>query len=90
MYALCHQIDREALLLRDPIARATVHAVSDVLWHADLGVIPAKPKSIAYISANEGRRVLGTLLRGERVKEVPSLLKDWALQVKEIFEEPEE
>jgi hypothetical protein len=87
VYRLCHRIQRKALLLSDAVARDTMNAVSDILWHSEYGFFAPQysPLTAAWLCANEGREVLGALLRREPVTEVPKSLARLAQTVRDAY-----
>jgi hypothetical protein len=70
------RIQGEALRLGNTPARETTQAVSDPLWHVEYGLFEPEytPATAAWLCANEGREVLGALLRREPVAGVPPSL----------------
>jgi hypothetical protein len=86
---LCHRIDKDAVLVAEPIVRDAMFAVVSALWHAtDLlpETFQTTPKSISRLCAAEGRDLLGDMLRGEMAQELPRHLKAAEAAVRQVHE----
>jgi hypothetical protein len=79
VYELCHRIEREALLLPDPMVRRWMEHVVEALWFSNAlykEMSIHSQGSLVFAVSNAGKHALGAMLRGESLSELPELLAE--------------